>query len=614
MLEGQAAYGSHRAQDDDGVLGLGRNLFPTLPEDSYDHGPQSRSTFRFIADVRLDNRRELVAQLGLPPADADRLPDSALLFESLLRWGEDAVSHWIGEFAFALWDGAKQQLLLGRDILGLRPLYFHQARNFFAFASMPSGLHALEEVPYDFDTEFMVESLAMIPRVGHRSHFRDIERVEPAHLVRVTRDGLQSHKYWHPPRPSHRTSRPEEYEEGLRSVFDQAVKARLRGASDTVASQLSAGLDSSAVTASAARLLPAGKVVAFTGIPRAGFTGRTPPGTIANEAELASATARLYPNIEHVLVENSGESPLAWLDQFFLYQQQPGANLTNAVWGQAIHRAAHSRGLTTILKGSAGNLTISYSGLEGLPFLLARGRLLKLARLAFQMARNGAPLRSLGAQTVGPFVPAPAWLALRKLFGRSPGPMSFSAVNLAHLAELQRKGVARAFDLSGRPRREPFEDRLRAFSRIDGGNAYKGVLAEWGLSVRDPTADRRVIEYSLATPFEEFVRGGVPRSLARRAFADRLSPEVAGSKLRGYQSADWHEALNRARAEVEQEVAAIARCAGAAEAVDINWLKEAVSSWPDGGWDQNEVRDRYRLGLLRGISAGHFMRKVRGTD
>jgi len=614
MLEGQAAYGSHRAQDDDGVLGLGRNLFPTLPEDAYDYGPQSRSTFRFIADVRLDNRPELVAQLAMPPADHAQLPDAALLFESLLRWGDDAVSHLVGEFAFALWDGAKQQLLLGRDILGLRPLYFHQGKNFFAFASMPSGLHALEDVPCDFDGEFMAESLALIPRVGRRSHFRDIERVEPAHLVRVTRDGLQSHNYWRPLRPSGRAARPEEYEEGLRSVFDRAVKAQLRGAGNTVASQLSAGLDSSTVTATAARLLPAGKVVAFTGVPRAGFTGRTPPGTIANEAALAAATARLFPNIEHVLVENSGESPLAWLDSLFLYQQQPAANLTNAVWGQAIHRAARSLGLNTIFKGSAGNLTISYSGLEGLPFLLARGRLLKLARLAFQLARNGAPLRSLGAQAVGPFVPAPAWLAMRKLFGRSPGPMSFSAVNLAHLAELQRKGVARTYDLAGRPRRDPFEDRQRAFSRIDGGNAYKGVLGEWGLSVRDPTADKRVIEFSLATPFEEFVRGGIPRSLARRAFADRLPPEVAGSKLRGYQSADWHEALDRARAEVEQEVAAIARCAGATEVVDVNWLNETVSSWPEGGWDQNEIRDRYRLGLLRAISAGHFMRRVRGTN
>ena len=614
MLKGQAAYGSQRAQDDDGVLGLGRNLFPVLPEDVFDRAPQTRSHFRLVADLRLDNRPELVGRLGMASAQHARLPDTAILFEALLKWGDAAVNQLVGEFAFAFWDGAKQQLLLGRDILGLRPLHFHRGKTFFAFASMPSGLHALEGVPYDFDPEFMVETLALIPHVGRRSYFQDIERVEPAHVVRVTRDGLQSQKYWRPPAPSSSAARPEEYEEGLRSVVDQAVTAQLRGAGDIVASHLSGGLDSSTVTATAARLLSAGKVIAFTAIPRAGFGGRTPPGTVASEANLAAATARLYPNIEHVLVENSGESPLEGLDRTFLYHQQPGANLSNAVWGRAINRAARDRGANILLKGALGNLTMSYSGLEWLPMLLARGHLLTLARHAFQLARNGVPVLSLGAQTLGPFLPGPVWQALRRLTGRHGGPMSFSAVSLTQLAELQRKSEARAFDMVGRPRRDPYENRLWAISQADGGNSYKGVLAEWGLSVRDPTSDKRVIEYSLATPFEEFVRDGVPRSLARRAFADRLPQEVATSKLRGFQSADWHEALDRDRAGVEKEVAAIIRCAGAGVALDLNWLTETLSSWPTGGWEQAEVMTRYRLGLLRGISAGHFMRKVRGTN
>lgn len=614
MLQGQALYGSKRAQDDDGVLGLGRNLFPMLPEDTFDRGPLSRSNRRFVADVRLDNRPELVDRLGMARSDHARLSDAALLFESLLKWGDSAVGHWVGEFAFAFWDGTRQELLLGRDILGLRPLYFHRGKAFFAFASMPSGLHALDEVPYDFDSEFMAERLALIPRVGRSSHFRDIERVEPAHLIRVTRSGLKSHKYWHPRGPSSSIAKPEEYEEGLRCVIDQAVTAQLRGVGNTVATQLSGGLDSSTVTATLARLLPAGKVIAYTATPRAGYDGDTPPKTIANEAELAAATARLYPNIEHVLVENSGESPLKWLDRNFLYQQRPAVNLTNAVWGQAIHRAAQARGSNTIFKASLGNLTSSYSGLEWLPYLLSRGRLLKLAELALQLAHNGVPLLALGAQTVGPFVPAPLWQALRRLTGRTAGPMSFSAASRAEFSELQRKSNARDFDLTGRPRKDPYKTRLWVFSTIDGGNPYKGVLAEWGLSVRDPTADKRVIEYSLATPVEEFVRGGVPRSLARRAFADRLPPEVTASRLRGYQSADWHEALDQARGEVAREVESIAQCADAGKALDIGWLKDAVDSWPEDGWGRPDVRDRYRLGLLRGIAAGHFMRKVRGTN
>jgi asparagine synthase (glutamine-hydrolysing) len=542
------------------------------------------------------------------------MADSSVLLEAILKWGENSLDRLVGEYAFALWDEAKQELLLGRDILGLRPLHFFQGPHFFAFASMPSGLHALPDVPYGVDVEFMIERLAIVPPAGPRTYFKEIQRVEPASLARVSRQDLRSKSYWNPVGPRGAAARPGEYEEGLRSVIDTAVTAHLRGVGDVVASELSSGLDSSTVTATAARLFPEGELVAFTAVPRTGFSGGAPPNSIADESQLAAATARLYPNIEHVVIRNSGESPLKWLDRAFVYQQQPMANLANAVWGQAIHQAARQRGANTILKASAGNLTSSYSGLEYLPLLLSQGRLPNLLRISSELLRNGMRPLALGASILGPFTPPAIWTALRRLTRRRTGVMSFSAVNRAQLEQVQMKSRDRGWDLAERPRRDPLENRIWALKRADGGNAYKGVLAEWGLSVRDPTADRRVIEYTLAVPYEEFLSGGAPRSLARRAFADRLPRGVIDARVRGYQSADWYEALNGARSEIEDELALIMRCDAAAEALDFDWLDDCVHTWPSEGWERDDIRSRYRLGLLRGISAGHFIRKVRGTN
>lgn len=608
---GQALYGKHRSQTDAGAFAAGRNLFPTLPEDKFDHGPLVRSRFVLVADVRLDNRPELLAGLGLASSQQSGLSDAAVLFESLLKWREGTLDRLVGEFAFALWDGAKQDLLLGRDILGLRPLGFHQGRDFFAFASMPSGLHALDDVPYDFDAEFLAERLALLPRMGRSTCFRGIERVEPGHVLRVTRDGIQSHRFWKPPPRTPSRQAAKDYAEGLRFVVDQAVTAQLRGAGETIATHLSGGLDSSTVTATIARIVPDARILAYTAVPRPGFEGRTPPGTIGNEAQLAAATARMYANIEHSLVVSSGESPLTWLDRNFLYQQQPMSILQNAAWGQAIHAAAQAAGSTTIFKGALGNLTMSYSGLEWLPALLSGGRLLKLAHHARSLARNGMPLPSIGARVFGPFIPAPVWTAVRRRLGKTAGLRDYSAANLALLREQRDTASDR---LALRPHRDPYRTRLEAFTQIDGGNAYKGVLGEWGLSVRDPTGDKRVVEYCLSVPFEEYIRGGIPRSLARRAFSDRLPAAVTSARIRGYQSADWYEAMDQARSEIQQEVDAIARCAGAREALDVTWLEEALTSWPSGEWGSSEVLARYRFGLLGGISAGHFMRKVRGTN
>jgi hypothetical protein len=89
---------------------------------------------------------------------------------------------------------------------------------------------------------------------------------------------------------------------------------------------------------------------------------------------------------------------------------------------------------------------------------------------------------------------------------------------------------------------------------------------------------------------------------------------VINARVRGYQTADWYEALNGARSEIEEELALIMRCDAAAEALDFDWLDDCVRSWPSDGWERDDIRSKYRLGLLRGISAGHFIRKVRGTN
>lgn len=542
------------------------------------------------------------------------MADSAILFEAILAWGADAADRVIGEFAFAWWNGAKRELLLGRDILGLRPIYYYRHPGFFAFASMPSGLHALEHVPYDVDFEFVAEQLVLLPVAGSKTYFAGISRVESGHVERIVPAGNSSRAYWEPPPPLGVRRSAAEYEEGLRSVLDQAVTAQLRSTGNVVASHLSGGLDSSAVTASAARLRPNEGILAFTGAPRLGFNGPVPGNLIADESVFAAQTAALYANIEHVVVRNNGESPLAWLDGNFVYGQEPMANLANAVWGQAIHRAARDRGANIILKAGAGNMTISYSGLECLPELLAQGRVFKFLKYASALSRNGVPIHSLGAQALGPFTPAWVWSGLRKLYGATPGIAVFSPLNRRRLAGIQERSRQRSWDLAGRPRRRVYESRLWAFRHADGGNSYKGVLAEWGLSVRDPTCDRRVIEYSLSVPSEEFLRGGVSRSLARRAFADRLPITVANSTSRGLQSADWFEALDKARPSIEREVASIIGCKGAEETLDFGWLKQCLDSWPSEGWGRADIYARFRLGLLRGIAAGHFIRKVRGTN
>jgi asparagine synthase (glutamine-hydrolysing) len=619
MLASQEIYGPHDgALWSEGSLAMGRRLYRTVPEDSFDAQPLHSRDGRLVlvADVRLDNREELADAMGLVPSLAARLCDSGMLLESLDRWGEGALDRLVGDFAFALWDKSRQSLLLARDYLGQRPLHYHRGKHFFAFATMPKGLHALAEVPYAPDEQAMAEFVTLLPQVGSASFFQDIERVEGGHFVTVTRDGVTARRYWNPSPPDARPGRPDDYAEGLRHHLDQATRARLRGARGAVGTHLSAGYDSAAVTATAARLLAAdgGKVVAFTAVPREGYEGRAPPNHIIDEGPLAAATAAMHPNIEHVLIRTGHVSPLDQLDRDFFLYERPTLNLCNAVWSRAINAAARDRKLGIMLTGQAGNMTVSYSGLEFLAELVRSGRVIRLLREGSKLVASGRmSWRGLVARSVGPFMPSWAWRRVQGSKGRLDV-LQYTALHPDRLAELSAAAKERGHDFSYRPRRNGFDARLWVLRRFDTSNYSKGMLAGWGADQRDPTADRRLVEYCLSVPMEQFLADGEDRALARRALADRMPKAVLNERRKGYQAADWHEGVGAALASLGEEIERISECGPATRALDVARLRTLVQSWPRSGWEEPQIANAYRFALLRGVSAGYFVRQAIGSN
>ncbi len=614
MLKSQAVFGPHhQEQRSEGGIALGRALYRLLPEDTYDRGPclSRDGRLTLVADVRLDNRDDLIEALALNPAQARVTCDAAILMAALEQWDEAALDHLVGDFAFALWDAQRQRLLLARDFLGQRPLHYHHGNGFFAFASMPKGLHALPEVPYAPSSSAMADFLVLMPDTGAETFFEGIQRVPAGHSLCVTPIGTSLRRYWEPRRKELRLGSPENYAEALRDQMDTAVRSRLRGAEGAVGAHLSGGLDSSAVAATAARLFAPGKVVAFTSVPAE--QSEVPAGKFADEGPLAEATAAMHSNIEHVRVCASRDSPVENLDKYFFVFERPLLNLCNTTWVDAINVEANSRGIRVMLIGQMGNYSISHTGFPLLPRLLKEGRLVTLAKLGFALTRCHIRWRGFAAMAMGPFLP----LWLRQRFDRGLRSLTTNVHNYSSIrpSAIQSLGVHerardRGLDLSYRPWSDGFEMRLWALSRADLGNWNKGTLAGWNIDYRDPTADRRLVEFCLSVPEEQFLVGGQPRSLARRAFADRLPQSVLRERRKGHQSADWHLGLHAARGQITTELNSLSNCVPAAKLIDLETLTEAMENFPVEGWAKAETIGQYRLSLLRGISAGHFLRKA----
>lgn len=620
MLQSQQIYGPQApAVASDGAIALGHRLFGLTPEER--RKPRvaagADSATLLVADARLDNREELGEALGIPAGEAAGLDDAAIMLRALERWDEEAVERLQGDFAFAFWDSRRQRLLLARDFMGQQPLHFGRGRGFFAFASMPKGLHALPEIPVAPDREAVAGFLALIPEDGSETFFRGVEKVRPGELVAVTRDGVRATRWWQPQLRSLGLTRPEDYAEALREHFDRAVAARLRGAGDEVAAHLSGGLDSGAVAATAARLMApsGGRVAAYTAVPREGYEAGDIQGSFADEGPLAASVAALYPNIDHVLVRNGG-SPFADLDRLFFLYERPVLNLCNGVWTHKIMALARERGLRVLLTGARGNMSFSYDGMPLLTQLMASGRWLRLARESRALVRNGTRVGTVAAQALGPFLPLPLWRAIGRLRGKGRKLTDYTAIGPDAVRDFRiaERAAERGLDFAYRPRRDPLETRLWALRRVDTGNYNKGHLAGWGIDVRDPTADRRLVEFCLAVPADQYLRGGIRRALARTAFADRLPAAVVDEIRKGYQAADWHEALTAARDELGGELGRIEACDEAGATLDAGRMRGLAEAMPAGGWHTPGVVEKYRLALLRGVSAGHFIRKAAGSN
>ncbi len=618
MRRALAPYGNERsAAWDDGAVALGIGLARLLPEDRFDRQPlAARDRFHLVADLRLDNRAELAEALGLTQRLAT-LADADLLLAAWERWDTDTPDRLIGDFAFALWDAEQRRLHLVRDILGNRPLFYHTSNDRFAFATMAKGLHALPDIPVAPDAFTLMDCIALAPRRGPRSFFADISRVEPGQRVTVHADGRVACSDWYDwdtPRDLGLRS-DDEYVDAMRSLLDRAVADRLRS-DDPIGSHLSGGMDSSAVTASAAlQLAERGqRLSAYTHVPLAGARLDHWGDRTLDEGPLAALLAARHANIDHVRVDAADRQIGDDMDAQFHAAEYPPFNLCNQVWMTEICRQMQQRREGVMLVGTMGNMTISQQGGERLTMLACGGRWLTLAREGMALHRRGWKPHRIASAAIGPLLPPHLLDAIRRLFrGKSPplDLLAYAALNPAladsveYRAHLEQLGHGLHFPLARTPR----DHVVRVLRHTDVmGLTNKGQLARFGIDQRDPTGDRRLIDLALAMPPHLLLQQGETRWIYHRAFGERIPSEIRNQAGKGLQGADWPTRLEQARGTLTAE---LDRASPTAETLLAVPALRALAA-ADTGTGRVTDAQRYdqRIKLLRGTSVAHFIRKA----
>lgn len=466
---------------------------------NFDRAPIDRDGKTWITgNVRLDGRRDLIAKLKL----SDSPDDAELVLHAYRVWKEDCVKHLIGDFAFAIWDGTRQQLFCARDQMGVRQFFYSYANDTFIFSNTLESLrnHVAGELNELAIGDFLVFGLNQDPAT---TIFARIRRLPKAHTLIVSRDGIRINEYWTPTTSTIRYKTDADYVEHFNELLTCAVADRLR--TENAGILMSGGLDSSAIAAIVRRQRPALDLKAFCVVYDSAFPDE--------ERKYATIVAR---NLD---------IPIEFLPGNEINQQDGWENIGSApepfdvdpvylVSGELLRRSSsHSR---VALTGWDGDTFLSETPRHSFSHSLKTGN---LPRLVYDLARfvyfqHGPP--PIGIRTRWRRWRHPHW-------NRSPYPVwlneDFS--RRLHLRERWRDLNARnapAHPL--RPRvfstlYSPHWDAL--MSRHDAGTTLLP------LEVRHPLIDVRLVDYLLGLPVIPWL---LDKTILRKAMVGVLPDAV----------------------------------------------------------------------------------------
>lgn len=199
----------------------------------------------------LYNTDELRRELQQRGYQFNTTSDTEVLLVSYIEWREQCVDKINGIFAFGIWDASEKSLLLVRDRLGVKPLYYSAQQNQLLFASEIKALLAHPDVPATVGPEGLAELFGLGPsHTPGKTIYTHIQELRPGHLLKYDLNGLKINRYWNVKSKVHEDS----FDDTVANVRDLVVDAVERQlVSDVpVCTLLSGGLDSSIITAIAA--------------------------------------------------------------------------------------------------------------------------------------------------------------------------------------------------------------------------------------------------------------------------------------------------------------------------------------------------------------------------
>ena len=482
-------------------------------------------------DGRLDNRPELVSrlreQVGTDASDADVV---AACYRS---WGLDCFAALLGDWALAIWDCGTRSLILAKDFIGTRHLYYRIEKNQVTWSTVIEALLRPRNDPSEFSFEYLAGCLSFLP-AAELTPYEDVFSVPPSSFVRIQDGRLISTKYWDfSPSKAIRYRSDSEYESHFLEVFRESVRRRLR-ADAPVLAELSGGMDSSSI------------VCVADGLEGSGKDRRSVLETISyySSTEPDWDEKPYFVKVEQMR-GRSGSHVDVGACGFFRFEFDssrtafmPGARPSTQA-DEEIARCMRSIGSRVLLSGLGGDEVMGGvpTPVPEISDLLLSGNFRELAhKLKAWAIALRKPWLHLFAETVRDFLP-------KSLAGTSSveAPAPWIRTGFAKQYRQALLGYPSRITLFRSP--PSFQYNLQTVDALRRTLAWSPLSSEMLCERRYPYLDRTLLEFLFAIPREQLVRPGQRRSLMRRALRGILPPEIVDRRRKAFVSRAPRNAL-----------------------------------------------------------------------
>lgn len=470
-------------------------------------------------------------------------------------------------------------------------------------ATARSVIFAWGNLPRRLDDVRVAEDMASRHSEPRSTYWRNVQSVLPGEVLTVTSDAHRIHRYYDLAERGEpvRLPKDSDYVEAAGELVRGAVGSALR-ASETPSLLLSGGLDSPTIAVVTSDLLTehpgAAPLLSFTAVPSPEWDGRVPGRRIGNEGPLVQMLQEREPALDARFVAATGLDADAVLMRMNEYAEVPVNSPGNQHWLHECRRLSRAAGRRTMLTGTSGNATLTYGGLPCLASLLRTGRWPTLWREAATL-RPGLRPRQRPPGLV-PTQSHPSEVRPPHALGRAGPRLWFGTVLPGRVI------------LPGRVDQDieqPPSTRNRALDTTGGADHPRR-------GGRDPLGDRRIVEWYLGLPDEQYLHRGRPRWLVRRCMADRLPAEMLAG-IPGRQGADWHLRLGRNLLHIRHTFAGWRSDPEVAGRIDLDRLLRVLDIWPARTPLSSADHPDYLLaqyGIDGALATGHFIRWAHGRS